>query len=263
MIMDTFSRCLHTIHRMNLELGWHLSEAEQHTYATNMAKVVGEDCRGEKLKFAVSYYHDDHSLVEALQDEQNPYHVDAWQQVEQRVRQILVARHLDWSSDAQYEFEDLVQIALVELVRSLKGFRYACHFSTWAYKVITDSVRRTMRDSRARKRAIRPDSLDQSEGLRKNAYQIAAPQSEQPANLVDVRELRKLAIRLLQQHKDKRLHVVFYLYFVDDRSIEEIGEQICLHPSRTRTLLMQARLLVRDSPDIQEWRYTLGPSEFV
>lgn len=263
MIRDTFSRCLRTIHRMNLERGWCLSEEEQCNYAATLAGLTTDSYTEKQLELTVNNYYDDHDQVEALQDPNHIYHVNAWLQVEQRIRQVLVMHRLDWSSDGQYEFEDLVQIAHFELFRSVKSFRYACHFSTWAYRVIADSVRRTMRDSRAMKRAVRPDSLDRSEGLRQYAYQIAAPLSEQPAQLVDVWELQKLAMAILSQHKDERLPWVFYLYFIDHRSIEEIGERIHLHPSRTRALLMQARTLVRESPEVQEWRLIVEQSELV
>lgn len=261
MITDTFLRCLTTIHRMNLERGWRLSEAEQSNYAINLSKLITEQSTDLQLELTICNYHDDHVHVDALQDSTHIFHVSAWEQVEQRIRQALVSRHLDWSSDSQYEFEDLIQIAHLELLRSIKTFRYACHFSTWAYRVIVDSVRRTVRDSRARKRAGRPDSLDQFDGLRQYVYQIAGPQSDQPAHLVDALELYKLAVSILNKHKDKRLAMVFCLHFISDRSIEEIGERLNLHPSRARTLLVLARTLVRDAPEIQEWRYSVEQSE--
>lgn len=262
MIRNTFSRCLHTIHQLNWERGWCLSEEEQYNYATTLAELIADDYPEDQLRRAIGNYHDDHVLVDALRDRNHVCHDDAWLKLEQRVRQVLVSRQLHWISDGQHEFEDLIQVALLEIVRSLQNFRYACHFSTWAYKVIIDSVRRTMRDSKAIKRSIRPDSRDRSEELHHRAVQIPAPRSEQPTHMVDLWELQRLIMEILYTHKDKRLFSIFDLHYVHDRSIEEIGERLKLHPSRIRTLLKAAQQLVRESSEIQEWHCIVVETAF-
>jgi RNA polymerase sigma factor (sigma-70 family) len=154
-----------------------------------------------------------------------------------------------WSDDAAIDVDDLSQIARIELLRSLGSYRYASRFSTWVTQVVIRSVRCAIRDGRALKRHGRSLSLDQP-GVPDAAISVAeAPDSVSGANL-----LAEQIDTVLSQSADARLARIFRLWAVADLSTAEIGALVKLHPSRVRALLLQARLALRQHPEIQTWQ---------
>jgi RNA polymerase sigma factor (sigma-70 family) len=162
---------------------------------------------------------------------------------------ILRKAGLDWSSDMLFDGEDLAQIARIELVRAIASFHYASRFSTWAHQVIVRSVQRAIRDRQALKRAIRPASLDQLPHV-----DASIGDAEHPESAAAARVLAERIAAVLEEQADQRLARIFHLWAVADLRVEEIGKIVHLHPSRVRALLLQARQILRDAPEIQSWR---------
>src|SRR5215470_3270492 len=102
--------------------------------------------------------------------------------------------------DALADSQDLVQMALEELIRALPSFRYASRFSTWAYTVIIRSAQRYLRDCNAAKRNGKPESLDQQP-----EWDLAFGAADSPEAHAQARALSRLINTLLDQHGDWRL----------------------------------------------------------
>jgi RNA polymerase sigma factor (sigma-70 family) len=208
-----------------------------------------EDCADDQLRKIIINYHADHALVEALRDRQHHRHEVVWTSWIAQVLPILRRAGLDWSSDLLFDSEDLAQIARAELVRAITSYHYASRFSTWAHQVIVQSVQRAIRDRHALKRAIRPDSLDQLPRV-----DASIGDAEHPESAAAARVLAERIAAVLEEQADQRLAQIFHLWAVADLRVEEIGKIVHLHPSRVRALLLQARQILRDAPEIQSWR---------
>jgi RNA polymerase sigma factor (sigma-70 family) len=245
---DQYDRCAAMVRQLNEELGWGLSSEEQQTYRDQLCTHLPDACTDPKLRAMIICYHQDHVLVQALHDSRHPAYDEAWQMWMTQVVAILKRAGLAWSSDAAVDLDDLVQIARVELVRSIASFQYQSRFSTWAYRVVVQSVQRYIRDSQALKRAVHPDSLEH------------LPEHDAPGYRGDYLEahvdgclLLERIMAFLAAQPDTRLARIFHLWAVNDHSTEEIGRLVQLSPARTRALLAQARALLRAHPDIGQW----------
>jgi len=109
-------------------------------------------------------------------------------------------------------------------------------------------VRRHIRDSRAKKRAQRPDSLDALPDLDVVACANDEPEQQALHNIL----IGQISAVLIQGGDD-RLAFIFHLWANDDRPAEEIGKLVHLHPSRVRALLVQARTILQQHPVILSW----------
>jgi RNA polymerase sigma factor (sigma-70 family) len=236
------------VQQINDELGWNLSLEKQQIYTAHISTYLPKNCSDKKLRTIIICYHEDHLLVQALCDRQHQAHDTVWTAWTTRVAAILQSAGLIWSSDPAIDSDDLVQIAQSELVRSITKFQYHSRFSTWAYRVVVQSVQRSIRDSRALKRATRPDSLQQLTEGETPYYNEDYLEAHTAGQLL----LERIGA-LLAAHPDDRLGFIFWLWAVSERTSEEIGQMIQLHPSRVRTLLVQARTLLRNHPDICRW----------
>jgi RNA polymerase sigma factor (sigma-70 family) len=233
---------------LSTERGWNLSTDDITRYLLALRRFLPETCAASELRQICGYYHADHQFVEALGRSNHPLHNDLWIAWLAQAAQILHSAGLAWSTDTAVDYEDLAQIAQMALVVSLPKFAYRSSFSTWAHTVVVQSVQRHIRDSYAQKRAQRPDSLD------------AMPEFDAPACDADQPERQAITIDLLDQinaifaHKgEARLARIFYLWAIADHTTTDIGSLIHLHPSRVRTLLSQARILLKQHPTIQAW----------
>lgn len=246
--LDRRNRCLAMIALLNDANGWNLSEEEQQQYATEVVYFVAEDCQESLLRQIITYYHADHAMVEQLRTLDHPQHNAEWTAWVGRVVGIIRQAGFAWSNDPAVDPEDLAQIAQVELVRSISSFTYQSRLSTWIYRVVVRSLQRFVRDSKASKRNTRPASLDRAADLDAPLSEADQPESQASANVLAERTLAILA-----EH-NPRLALIFRLWAIHDRRIDEIAEVVRLHPSRVRALLKQARTILLAHPDMQGWR---------
>jgi len=242
-------RCAELIAAQNEALGWGLSAAEQQRYVGRLTALMPhDDVSCDELRMLCLRYHFDHQLVESLQDQQHPrheMHMRGW--LLQAVR-ILHHAGLDWMDDGAVECDDLAQIAWAELSRALPSFQYASRFSTWAHQVVIRSVQRHLRDSRAKKRAGRPLSLDQTPDP-----PVPISERDHPEAQADASVLRALVDDVLCRHPDRRLALIFKLRQDDDQSIAKIGRHVRLSPQRVRALLTLIYELLRNDPSLRAW----------
>jgi RNA polymerase sigma factor (sigma-70 family) len=113
---------------------------------------------------------------------------------------------------------------------------------------VQQSVRRYVRDSQAKKRAQRPDSLDDACEI-----ELTVGEAEHPEEYAKASALQDLITEALNAAPDKRLRRIFHLWAINDRTTEDIAAQFQLHPSRVRALLLQARRLLMAYQPLNEW----------
>jgi RNA polymerase sigma factor (sigma-70 family) len=233
---------------LSTERGWNLSSDDSTRYLLALRRFLPETCTASELRRICGYYHADHQFVEALCKSNHPLHNDLWIAWIAQAAQILRSAGLAWSTDTAVDCEDLAQIAQMALVVSLPTFTYRSRFSTWAHTVVVQSVQRHIRDSLAKKRAQRPDSLDAMP-----EFDTQACDEEQPEQQAVTNALRDQVNAILIQEGDERLAQIFARWAVADQTTIEIGSLVHLHPSRVRTLLSEARTLLKQHPTIQTW----------
>jgi len=243
-------RCATMVAQISAQEGWELSAETQEHYVAALLPLLSPDVSAVILATTIERYHADHQLIEALKDPNHDSHDAAWSSWAQQSVAILRNSNQAWSSDSAIATDDLVQVALSELARSIDKFRYGSRFSTWARKVIVQSVQRYIRDQQALKRSLagRAQSIDAvSERETPIAEQSTA---ESSANTT---ALFQLITRVLSNTGDQRLAQIFYLWSVADLSTHDIGLLLELHPSRVRALLLTARTLLQQHPEIRSW----------
>jgi RNA polymerase sigma factor (sigma-70 family) len=246
--VDKKARCVAMIAIVDKELNWGLDEAKRQEYAANIQTLVPAAYPDLLLRKLIENYHKDYKLVQTLLDCNDPEHDAAWLKWSTSVLAILRQAGLGWSGDTASDTDDLVQVALAQLVRALPSFRYTSRFSTWAYSVITQSIRRYIRDQQASKRAGRPLSLEQHPEI--DTLHSAEDQPEQEVAASALAELIEAA---LAGQPDARLARIFELWVRADMRPEEIGQDVQLSSSRVRVLLAQAREALRRHHSILAW----------
>ncbi len=230
------------------ECDWKLSAEDIERYVLALDVLLPDTCTEKDIRRVCGYYHADHRTVEVLQNSHLSGHDECWTVWVRYVAEILRKAGLYWSSDNAVDGDDLAQVAQMALMVSLANFAYRSSLATWAHTVVVQSVRRHIRDSRAKKRAQRPDSLDALPDL-----DVVAREDDEP----EQRALHTMLIGQIQvvlvQRGDDRLAFIFYLWASEGRPAEEIGTLVHLHPSRVRALLVHARTILQQHPTIQTW----------
>lgn len=241
-------RCIAMVERLNQELDWNLTAAEQQAYITNLLLYLPKRCSNHLLQRIVCNYHADHAQVQALCYDVHTQNDQAWREWMRRAMQLLRKANLAWSSDAAIDDDDLAQVAYIALMRSLQQFRYRSPFVAWASRVIVFSVRRYIRDTYADKRRLRPVSLEKL-----GEFEPCDPTLETPETLATARIMFAQISAILNQHPDQRLRKIFYLWAMHDQSAAQIGHLVDLSGSRVRGLMCLARDYLHEHADIQHW----------
>ncbi len=150
----------------------------------------------------------------------------------------LVAGHAD--------AEDLVQLSLVEILRSIDSFQGRSRLETWADRI---TVRTTMRELRRRRQQ---DRRDQAEAAVDPLPRQDASQ-EQEALRGQLRS--RLAVKLQRLSPQRRAVVV--LRFVHGYSIREIAEITGTRANTVRDRLQVGKRLLRGfilkDPVLRDW----------
>jgi RNA polymerase sigma factor (sigma-70 family) len=244
---DSSPLIFRTVADCNAEYAWGLSEAALQTYA-KAAALLAPEAPEAQIRTTLLNYHADHATVAALGDALHPDHEHVWGRWMRQVLGVLRSAGMAWSDDPAVEVEDLAQVARAELAAALPGYRYGSRFSSWAYRVVVQSVTRQIRRARAAKRAVYPESL---EALDPSAEPLA-PAAE-PEVAASGRLLAERVAVVLSAQPDARLLGIFQQWAMEERGTAEIGALVRLHPSRVRALLAQARQALRADPVIRDW----------
>lgn len=228
--------------------GWGLDAAQRARYCRALARLHPEGCPAHVLRRAIICYHLDHDLVESLRDGGHGKHLEAWTTWVPQVIAVLRHAGLSWSNDGAADLEDLVQVACLELARSLPAYRYESRFSSWAFQVVVRSVRSELRGQRARKRTGPTAYLERSEAL-----EVPLAEADHPESVAAARHLAALAEAVLAGHPDRRLATIFRLWALEDRRVNEIGARAGLSPARVRVLIGQIVEMLRQDVQIRTW----------
>lgn len=242
---DLRARCQEHVRRLNTDERWELTAADIAAYAEQIAPHLATTSTDAQIETVTRYFHQEHKRIAALSDAQHPQHHTAWEWVGQEITRVLHVQRLTWSKDRSIEIDDLVQTVRVEVVRSIGSFRYNSSLRTWLHSTTLRRIRRYHRDGAAAKRPQNVADLEQ-------ALEVGVGW-EHFADTVHGRLFLEKICTVLAQADDKRLARMLLLRTIDDLTIEDIGRQFHLHPSRVRALLSMARDLLKKDAELQHW----------
>lgn len=132
----------------------------QAAYAAALLSHYQPHTSDQQLLSQLRYYHEEHGRVAALADSAHPHHEAEWREITDYSMRIIHARQLVRQHQLLLTDEDLLQIAIEALTRSLASYHYHARFTTWLYNIVTRSAHKANRDQQAGKRAGKPASLD-------------------------------------------------------------------------------------------------------
>lgn len=244
---STQARCAEMVAAFGRE--HNLTPEQEAAYVQALIAYLPGHYTDAQLQRTISCYHLDHQEVQALHNPQNPDHEEAWGNWRDQVFRILRSANLNWLAAGPIDLDDLTQIAVEELSKSIGSYRFNSRFSTWAYTVAVRAAQRSLRALQAAKRTGRVVSLDDPTV---SAYPVGGIGNPETWGMA--RELNELISAILVEQGDPRLLEIFQLRAHSDHRLVDIGQRLGLSPSRVSILLDQIRSLLRDHPALREWR---------
>jgi RNA polymerase sigma-70 factor (ECF subfamily) len=146
---------------------------------------------------------------------------------------------------AHDDAEEVVQDALLTVVRKIDSFRGDAAFGSWLYRIVANAAYQKMRGWRRRQGEISTDAFPGllSDGAR-NAGRPGdwAMAVENPARQTEVRAALTEAINELPVH----YRTIFVLRDLQGLSHVEIGQRLSLSAANVKTRIHRARSLLRE-----------------
>jgi RNA polymerase sigma factor (sigma-70 family) len=246
---DLQDTCARVVVSLNVERGWDLTASQEAAYIAAVA-AFAEIADEATLRRLVENYHQDHVLVQALQNAGQPQHNAAWAEVRANMLPVLRFAGLGQSAHPSIDLEDIAQVALDELMKSVHTFRFESRFSTWYYTLVIRRGRRFLRDLASAKRLGIHVALEEAQSISATSSPAADPET-----VAIGRELSDLINSVLTEAGGLRLARIFQLWFEKDLRLVDIGRQVGLGTARVSALLEHARQVLQAHPDIQAWNH--------
>lgn len=234
--------------RLDAEEQWELTPSERHKLVEAVAQLVGERATPAQIRTTLQNYWQSAPQVEALRDACCERHTAAWAEWLDQAKAILRYARCAWAADVMVDIDDLAQIAMLELCRSLPSYRFASRFSTWAYQVIVHGVQRHLRNMAAQKRVG-----NIVYGLDPRDLTLPAAHSDAPEVQALGRSLEHAVAHELEQALGARNAEVFRLWASEDLAADAIGKHMGLSVPRVYAIIAQARQHLRRDESLQRW----------
>jgi RNA polymerase sigma factor (sigma-70 family) len=238
---------------LNAACNWHLDERTQQDYVANLLAYVSVGkVEEQRLKKQVDCYHQDHETVGTLRDQGHEQHHETLTQWLDAILRILQREGLvQWAERVDHPLwtrDDLVQIAALEIFKSLPTYRYQSRLSSWIHSVICRSVQSTIK----RKKTLPMVSLEGHPEIEQ-----ATSEAEQPEQMALDNTLEELLSQILQRDFSTQAQAIFRLRG-EGYSLRKIAERTATTPWFVRKTLEQlrARLTSGQYPEIARWLRT-------
>ena len=141
-----------------------------------------------------------------------------------------------------HDAEDVTQVTLTALARSLHSFRGESSLTTWAYRVARNACTRQRR--RGARAPARLESLDAATPARAGALQVVDPR-EDPQQSLERAELRGALQRAIASLPPSQREVLV-LRDVEGLSAKQVGEALRLTERAVKSRLHRARVALRE-----------------
>ncbi len=138
---------------------------------------------------------------------------------------------------------DVVQATLTKAVGRLTQYRGDASLFTWLCQICRHQIVDYLRANRRHRNVV---SIDSDPDARTMLDSIAAPEDQEPARQRGNEETRQL-IRSVLDRLPGRYGDVLEWKYVEDRSVEEIGEMLGIGHTAAQSLLARARSSFREA----------------
>ncbi len=142
----------------------------------------------------------------------------------------------------KHQVEDLTQEAFIKAFQSLASFNEEYAFSTWLYKIATNNS-----IDYIRKRKLQTYSIDKPIDAKDSDYSFELPDDSYETDMEMISDQRaKMLNEAITKLPDKYRKVI-HLRHVDERSYEEIAEQLKLPIGTVKAHIFRAREILYKS----------------
>ena len=142
----------------------------------------------------------------------------------------LVYRQMRSLAGGRADFDDLVQMAAEQVLKSFASFEGRCKLSTWSYRICYVTL---LRHERWYRRWLRRFALTEGEEIESNAPSLDEPNLEE---LERAARLRKAVARLSPKRR-----TVVVLHDLEGHSVEDIAGIVAAKPLTVRSRLRDGR----------------------
>ncbi|HTG75530.1 MAG TPA: RNA polymerase sigma factor, partial [Steroidobacteraceae bacterium] len=139
--------------------------------------------------------------------------------------------------------KDVVQATLIKALRGLAGFRGDSALFTWLCQICRREIVDQLR--KLRRRSEQVVLIDDSPEVRAVLESIEAPRSTEPTYAQDAAELHRIVHAVLDR-LPARYGEALELKYIEERSVEEIGDRLGIGHTAAQSLLARARIAFRD-----------------
>ena len=148
---------------------------------------------------------------------------------------------LNGDADATAE---VVQATLIKAMRKLNDFRGDASLFTWVCQICRNEAVNYLRSEG--RRTSRVVLIEDSAEVRAAVEAVAGPEIEEPAHRYSQAEIRQL-IHAILDRLPPRYGDALELKYVEELSVQQIGEQLGIGEIAAQSLLARARVAFRDA----------------
>lgn len=176
----------------------------------------------------------DRTLVElALEGDQQAY-----QKLMEKYAGALT-RHIQKMVRRQGEVDDLVQECFIKAFSALRSYSAEYAFSTWLYKIATNHTIDFLR-----KRKLKTMSIDAPISTKDGEIEFELPDTSYRPDRHIVEDERRMLIQAAIEHLPEKYHKVIMMRHQQEKSYEEIAQELDLPLGTVKAHIFRARALL-------------------
>ncbi len=161
-----------------------------------------------------------------------------------------LTRHVQKMVRRQGEVEDLVQECFIKAFSALKSYSAEYAFSTWLYKIATNHTIDFLR-----KRKLKTMSIDAPISTKDGEIEFELPDASYRPDRHIVEDERKMLIQAAIEHLPEKYHRVIMMRHQQEKSYEEIAQELDLPLGTVKAHIFRARALLYKF--LRDKRYSL------
>jgi len=158
----------------------------------------------------------------------------------------VVERQVQRFPIAPHDRADLVQDALLQVIRRLHTFRGDSQFSTWLYRVTANAALMRMRSERRRRYASFDDHLNEVEqSVHATAFTSSGEWAERADHRVESQRQRAMLEEAVAELPEQ-WRVVVLEHYVEGSALQALADRLETTESSVRSRLHRARTALRE-----------------
>jgi RNA polymerase sigma-70 factor (ECF subfamily) len=158
----------------------------------------------------------------------------------------VVERQLQRFPIAPHDRADLVQDALLQVIRRLHTFRGDAQFSTWLYRVTANAALMRMRSDRRRRSASLDDHLHEIEqSVHATAFTSCGEWAERADHRIEEQRRRRMLEEAIAALPEP-WRIVVLEHYVEGSALQALADRLHTTESSVRSRLHRARTALRE-----------------